>query len=450
MFATQCGHTDCVKILIAAKANVEAKNNDGKTALMWATYKGHTECAEILIAAKANVEATDEGGRTALMLATNGGHTDCVKILIAAKANVEAKNKSGKTALVYANEEGKTEIAKILMPAKANLDPTDTAEARRTAMGFFKDAKVKELIGRFKGKLPPPTYYAFLSHMQLEGAHFCARLHDQLELQGVPVWYDKAPDTQRLDMQGMVMGVIQSACICLYLTKSYFTRPWCQFEMLVAFELGVSVVAIQEKGGPFAISWDKLIEGEPRLERHEVVGTLDNSQGNLYKRWVEVNIVKRFKSEMTAAREKRNVPVLKTEAAEQKKKSGNAVDNWTSDEVADWLKKLSIQENIIESFRLIWWMEPFSSNWITRFWRKSLEWNQNSRGLKSLVISRNCNKGHNRLASSSRNVTILIHQSKCSLGADSVLPLSSYADSNCLYMFHCLKASHHAHTRLKL
>ena len=50
MAASQEGHTDIVKVLISARANVNAKANDwtGTTALRFASRKGHTEIVNIL------------------------------------------------------------------------------------------------------------------------------------------------------------------------------------------------------------------------------------------------------------------------------------------------------------------------------------------------------------------------------------------------------------------
>ncbi len=42
------GHTAIVEALLAAGAKVNAKNNDGKTALSIAAEKGHTDIVELL------------------------------------------------------------------------------------------------------------------------------------------------------------------------------------------------------------------------------------------------------------------------------------------------------------------------------------------------------------------------------------------------------------------
>ena len=97
MRASYRGHEPCVRALIAAGASVEAKAEDGWTALMLASRQGHELCVRALIAAGARVEATDKNGETALMLASAGGHEPCVGALIAAGASVEAKKKDGLT-----------------------------------------------------------------------------------------------------------------------------------------------------------------------------------------------------------------------------------------------------------------------------------------------------------------------------------------------------------------
>jgi ankyrin repeat protein len=57
-----------VKTLIDAGAGVNAKDEDGATALLWAAVEGHTETAKVLIDAGADVNTKDkEYGATALM-----------------------------------------------------------------------------------------------------------------------------------------------------------------------------------------------------------------------------------------------------------------------------------------------------------------------------------------------------------------------------------------------
>ena len=48
MAAAYMGHTEIVKVLIYAGADVNAKKKSGKTALMCAESKSHTEIVEIL------------------------------------------------------------------------------------------------------------------------------------------------------------------------------------------------------------------------------------------------------------------------------------------------------------------------------------------------------------------------------------------------------------------
>jgi len=48
MMAALHGHTEVVKILIGASADVNAETDNGSTALIAATEGGHTEIADIL------------------------------------------------------------------------------------------------------------------------------------------------------------------------------------------------------------------------------------------------------------------------------------------------------------------------------------------------------------------------------------------------------------------
>lgn len=70
------------QILLDAGADVNAKNADGWTAIILASREGHTDVVRTLITAKADVNAKERGlGQTALMFASENGHTEIVKLL---------------------------------------------------------------------------------------------------------------------------------------------------------------------------------------------------------------------------------------------------------------------------------------------------------------------------------------------------------------------------------
>jgi ankyrin repeat protein len=69
----------------------EYKNVDGWSTLYCACYEGHTECVRLLIDHKANVNAKDEDGSSALCKAVSGatmGNMGCAKLLVQHGADV--------------------------------------------------------------------------------------------------------------------------------------------------------------------------------------------------------------------------------------------------------------------------------------------------------------------------------------------------------------------------
>jgi len=98
MMASDNDHADCIKALAASGADVNAADADGVNAVMLAA-RGHAGCLAALKAAGANLNAKDSNGNTALMDAAVSGNRECVRILIAGKADVNAKRADGTTAL---------------------------------------------------------------------------------------------------------------------------------------------------------------------------------------------------------------------------------------------------------------------------------------------------------------------------------------------------------------
>ena len=81
--AAKVGSLSVVKAALENGADVNAKTNDGWTALMYASYKKPIDVAKLLIENGADVNAKTNDGWTALMGASDMGHTDVAKMLTA-------------------------------------------------------------------------------------------------------------------------------------------------------------------------------------------------------------------------------------------------------------------------------------------------------------------------------------------------------------------------------
>jgi ankyrin repeat protein len=119
--AAEAGNIVRVKQLIAAGANVNARDKSGSTALLDASLLKHVSCVKALIAAGADVNAKDTGsqGQTPLMLASLYYEPDVLRSLIGAHADVNAKDVNGFTALLYASDPA---CIKDLAAAGADVD----------------------------------------------------------------------------------------------------------------------------------------------------------------------------------------------------------------------------------------------------------------------------------------------------------------------------------------
>ena len=68
-------------MLLAAKADVSAKDNSGGTPLLWASLQGNKDLAELLLANQADVNAKDNSGQTPLQGAIQMEHKDVAELL---------------------------------------------------------------------------------------------------------------------------------------------------------------------------------------------------------------------------------------------------------------------------------------------------------------------------------------------------------------------------------
>ena len=115
--ASNDGHLDILKALIAAGANKDNADSNGYTPLTMAAGNGHVECVKALLAVKADVNKATRSGWTPLMSASLFGRVEIVKLLLAAGAKKDKINTFSKTALTLATREGHHEIVQLNLKA---------------------------------------------------------------------------------------------------------------------------------------------------------------------------------------------------------------------------------------------------------------------------------------------------------------------------------------------
>src|ERR1700680_2358427 len=85
--AASRGDKAAVQSLLKQKADVNAPQSDGATAIQWASYRNDLDLAGMLIAAGANVKAANKDGATAMSLASINGSAAMLEKLMQAGAD---------------------------------------------------------------------------------------------------------------------------------------------------------------------------------------------------------------------------------------------------------------------------------------------------------------------------------------------------------------------------
>ncbi len=118
---------EAVRTLIHDRADLNASQGDGTTALHWAALKDDLEMARLLLASGANPNArTRIGGLTPLYLAATGGNPALIAELLKAGADANvASSVNGTTALMKASAAGSADAVRLLLDHGADANATE-------------------------------------------------------------------------------------------------------------------------------------------------------------------------------------------------------------------------------------------------------------------------------------------------------------------------------------
>ena len=110
------------QVLIDAGADIETKDDMGRSPLHWACRSGALAVAKILVKAGAGVCVADNNEDTCLILAVAYGHTETVRYLVCLpEINMNHENDDGYTAVLAAAGRG-GEVMQVLIDAGADIE----------------------------------------------------------------------------------------------------------------------------------------------------------------------------------------------------------------------------------------------------------------------------------------------------------------------------------------
>ena len=100
--AAYVGNRAALQLFHEAGVPIDARDNEGATALMRAAQQMQAETVRYLLAKDAGVHVRDRSGKTPLMHATLPGNTAVLRQLITAGARLEERDQQGATTLLHA------------------------------------------------------------------------------------------------------------------------------------------------------------------------------------------------------------------------------------------------------------------------------------------------------------------------------------------------------------
>lgn len=120
--AAATGDLGAARTAIAAKADLEARDDRRRTPLVVATKAKQTKVAVLLLGAGADPDAKDDLQDSAFLYAGAEGYNEILRATLRHGANVKSTNRFGGTALIPASEHGHTETVRILINAGVPVD----------------------------------------------------------------------------------------------------------------------------------------------------------------------------------------------------------------------------------------------------------------------------------------------------------------------------------------
>ncbi|KAM4878892.1 ankyrin repeat and death domain-containing protein 1B isoform 3-T3 [Sylvia borin] len=144
LLASEKGHVDMIKNLIALKLFTSEKDKEGNTALHLAAKNGHSEVVEILLEQWEEINDLNQNGETPFFLAVEGGHEKCAELLLEAGSDINVSTQNNSSALQVAIQNGHLPLVTFLIDK--NIDLVPKPERQETPLHLAADLGNVELV----------------------------------------------------------------------------------------------------------------------------------------------------------------------------------------------------------------------------------------------------------------------------------------------------------------
>ena len=132
--AVMHGDAAALRVLLAKKADVNAPQPDGATALHWAVYREDVATVDLLLKAGARPGAANGFGVTPLSLAAEAGNAAITKRLLEAGADPNGRARGSDTALMMAARTGDLATMRALLDRSADVNATEAVRGTTALM----------------------------------------------------------------------------------------------------------------------------------------------------------------------------------------------------------------------------------------------------------------------------------------------------------------------------
>lgn len=140
------GEIDKVVEALATGANPNFCNEVTRGSVcMTASQQGHVEIVRVLLAAGADANYELANGDSAMQFAADKGHVEILELLITVGgAAIDAQDSDGNTPLISACLRGRVEAVRLLL--RLGADPSVVASGRVTAMSVTRNQEILSLL----------------------------------------------------------------------------------------------------------------------------------------------------------------------------------------------------------------------------------------------------------------------------------------------------------------